>query len=167
MFTAPLPWAPSGARGLATCRLLTLASVAVLLSGCAGAADVRPPQPTGPAAAACRALAERLPEQVGDQERRETEPGSRFTAAWGDPAITLRCGVPKPRALTRTAQLFTVNGVAWLPVPQHADVPTGFYVVERRAYVELVVPEEHAPASDALVDVGKPISRAVPKDPNA
>lgn len=92
-------------------------------------------------------------------------PKSDLTAAWGDPAITLRCGVAKPRAYTPTAQLFAVNAVAWLPVPQDAASPTTFYAVERTAYVEVVVPKEQAPASDALVDLGHVVAKTDPKDP--
>lgn len=94
-------------------------------------------------------------------------PKSDLTAAWGDPPITMRCGVPRPRAYTPTAQLFQVDAVAWLPVPQDAANPTTFYAVERRAYVEVVVPKEQAPASDALVDLGHVIAKTDPKDPAA
>jgi hypothetical protein len=104
---------------------------------------------------------------VSDEDRRDVKPKSELTAAWGDPAITLRCGVAKPRAYTPTAQLFAVNDVAWLPVPQDAASPTTFYVVERAAYVEVFVPKEQAPASDALVDLGNVIAKVDPKDPNA
>lgn len=126
-----------------------------------------PPRPTGPAASACRALADRLPARVSDEERRETDPSSRYTAAWGDPPITVRCGVRKPSQYKPTAQLFTVDDVAWLPVPQDSDTPTRYYAVERRAYVEVVIPVEHAPASDALVDLGKVIAATIPEDPSA
>lgn len=135
----------------------------MLLCGCARTAEVTPPRPTGTAATACRALADRLPARVSDEERRETDPASRYTAAWGDPPITVRCGVRKPAQLTPTAMLFTVDDVDWLPLPQDSDAPTRFYAVERRAYVEVVVPAEHAPASDALVDLGKAIAASIPK----
>jgi hypothetical protein len=129
--------------------------------------DVTPPTPHGAAQRACHALSAKLPKRVSDEDRRAVHPESELTAAWGDPAITLRCGVAKPRAYTPTAQLFAVNAVAWLPVPQDAANPTTFYAVERTAYVEVVVPKEQAPASDALVDLGKVIAKVDPKDPNA
>lgn len=148
-------------------RLVAASLALVLLTGCSGAVDVDPPHPTGDAGQPCRALKKRLPDRVSDEERRSADPASPYTEAWGDPAITLRCGVGKPRSYTSTAQLLTVNDIAWLPVPQDADVPTTFYVVERRAYIELEVPKEHSPASDALVDVGSAISATVPKAPKA
>lgn len=137
------------------------------VAGCSNAVDVTPPTPHGDAARACRALAAKLPKRVSDEDRRTVSPDSEFTAAWGDPAITMRCGVAKPRAYTPTAQLFQVDAVAWLPVPQDSANPTTYYVVERAAYVEVVVPKEQAPASDALVDLGHVIAATVPEDPNA
>lgn len=129
--------------------------------------DVAPPTPHGDVEAACRALAAKLPKRVSDEDRRTVNPESEFTAAWGNPPITMRCGVTKPRAYTPTAQLFQVDAVAWLPVPQDAANPTTFYAVERTAYVEVVVPKEQAPASDTLVDLGHVIAKTDPKDRNA
>jgi hypothetical protein len=37
-----------------------------------------------------------LPEQVEGQQRRDVEPAGPLAAAWGDPAIVLRCGVGPP-----------------------------------------------------------------------
>ena len=54
-----------------------------------------------------------------------------------------------------------------LPSALDAANPTTYYAVERAAYVEVVVPKEQAPASDALVDLGHVITVTVPKDPNA
>lgn len=147
--------------------LVVVAAFGVLLAGCGGAVDVSPPHPGAAAKKTCGALSSKLPEKVDGQSRADTNPKSLLTAAWGSPAITLRCGVAKPDAYTPTAQLFTVNKVAWLPVPQDAKTPTRFYVVERRAYVELVVPKEHSPAANALVDVGHAVKAADPKDPSA
>lgn len=129
--------------------------------------DVSPPHPGAAARKACHALSAKLPEKVDGQSRVKTDPKSALTAAWGSPAITLRCGVGLPDAYSPTAQLFTVNGVAWLPVPQGANPPTRFYVMGRRAYIELSVPKERSPAANALVDVGHAVKAADPKDPTA
>lgn len=143
------------------------APLCLVLSGCGGAVDIAPPDPSARADAACQRLARQLPQRVAGEELRETDPASRLSAAWGDPPLTMRCGVAKPREYTKTAQLFAVNGVAWLPTPQDAELPTTYYVVEREAYIRLEVPADHQPAADALVDLGKAVKKAVPKDPSA
>ena len=35
-----------------------------------------------------------LPSRVSDQPRRTSDDGAGYGAAWGDPAIVLRCGAP-------------------------------------------------------------------------
>jgi hypothetical protein len=44
----------------------------------------------------CRALIASLPEQLDDGVRRRPVSAADRTAAWGDPAVTLQCGVPLP-----------------------------------------------------------------------
>ena len=59
----------------------------------------------------CRALKGSLPEQITPGvHRRTAEPVSDTTDAWGDPAITLRCGVSKGRA---SDDPYTFNAVHW------------------------------------------------------
>ena len=92
-----------------------------------------------------------LPEQVPDQGRRTVEPG-RFSAAWGKPAIVLRCGVAAPPTLTPTSECLEVNGVGWF-----GEEATGgmiFTTTGRAASVEVSVPSAYPLGSGALVDVG-------------
>lgn len=91
-----------------------------------------------------------LPDRVLELDRRKVEPGV-FSAAWGKPVITLRCGVTKPPKLTDASPCFGVNGVGWF-----AEETTGGYLfttIGRRAYVEVGVPSAYAPEGNALVDV--------------
>ena len=100
-----------------------------------------------------------------EQESRSTEPDSPSTAAWGDPAIVLRCGVPRPAALTRTAQLVSVNGVDWF-----AEELTGGYVFTtygRQAYVEVTVPDDYAPEIGPVTELSSSVAEAVPDRANA
>jgi hypothetical protein len=134
---------------------------ALLLAGCApGPVDVPPPSPDPPAAAACRRLHAALPATVDGLDRRPTTPASELTEAWGSPAVVLRCGVPRPAALQPTSQLFSANGVDWLPV-EGAKAWT-FTTIGRVALVEVVVPKRHDPAVGPLVDLAGPITQAVP-----
>jgi hypothetical protein len=55
----------------------------LILVGCGGAVRVEPPVPDGPAAAACRTLAERLPRKLDGAERVESAPASPYVAVWG------------------------------------------------------------------------------------
>ncbi|GAC1442681.1 MAG: hypothetical protein NVS3B26_01280 [Mycobacteriales bacterium] len=87
---------------------LILAATALTLAGCTShpaahaqsQAPVAVPVPTAAAPlvlSSCRALTATLPEQLvpGTHRRPVTgDPGR--TAAWGDPPITLQCGVPLP-----------------------------------------------------------------------
>jgi hypothetical protein len=103
----------------------------------------------------CTALLDQLPVRVLNAERREVEPG-RFSAAWGDPPITLRCGVEKPPKLSPSSPCFEVNGVGWL-----AEEATGGYLfstIGRTTYVEVGVPSHYSPEANALVDLAAAVS---------
>ena len=93
-------------------QVAVLATLATLLAGC-GRVAVHDPTPDARGARSARALMADLPTQVLDQDRRTVEPG-RFSAAWGKPAIVLRCGVAAPPTLTRRSECLEVNGVGWL-----------------------------------------------------
>jgi hypothetical protein len=96
-----------------------------------------------------------LPAIVLDSKRRTVEPG-RFTAAWGDPAITLRCGVDKPPKLTAASPCYEVNGVGWF-----AEEASGGYLfttIGRATFIEVGVPSRYAPEANALVDLAATVS---------
>jgi len=132
------------------------------LAGCAGAPPVPVSPPTGPARD-CARLRAALPETVADGEQRATTPASRRTAAWGDPPVVLRCGVPRPAGLTPTAQLIEVNGVDWVLAERARWFV--FTTAGRRTYVELRVPAStpRSAATAPLVDVAAAVRRAVPR----
>ena len=135
---------------------------ALLVAGC-GEGAVRVPVPTPDPAVARLCAGLRLPETVLGAKRRDTSPDSPLTAAWGSPAIALRCGVPRPAALRPDAQLVTVNGVDWFGEP--ADRPVTFTAVARQAYVEVTVPRKYSPPGDVLIELGRPITATIPTKP--
>jgi hypothetical protein len=100
-----------------------------------------------------------LPHTVDDADRRDVTPDSPYVAAWGDPAIILRCGVARPPALAPTSELVTVNGVDWLPEPE--DAGYRFTTTGREAYVEAWVPNDYAPEVNPLVDLAAAVTAAV------
>ncbi len=124
-----------------------------------------PPSPPPAARAYCASLARELPARLGGLARRAVIPSSPLTAAWGNPPIALRCGVPLPAALAPTAELTVVNGVAWFPQPAGSATPSLFTAVGREAYVELGVPARYAPAGPILVAISNAIAPAVPAKP--
>jgi hypothetical protein len=70
---------------------------------------------------ACTDVLAALPERMAGQDRRTVD-GSRYAAAWGDPAIVLRCGVPLPRTF-KGDPCITRNGIGWsVPLDQADDL---------------------------------------------
>jgi hypothetical protein len=105
-----------------------------------------------------------LPGRVAGQPQREVDSGDGFGAAWGDPAIELRCGVPRPRGLTRTAACQVANGVGWfVPEAQQTGRPEDITMttVGRAQYVEVRVPEEYFPPPATMVDLGPAVKRTI------
>lgn len=106
------------------------------------------PHPTGAVAAGCRRVMANLPATVdGNPLGRRTE----FTAQWGKPATTLRCGVPKPAALTPSSDCMGVNGVGWLT--EHRGNVYTFTTIGRAGWLEVRVSPTIMPPSNALVDL--------------
>jgi hypothetical protein len=134
--------------------------VAVVLVIEARRVDVPAPVPPAEVAAACAALPAALPEQVESQSRRPTSPASSLTAAWGDPAIVLRCGVPRPAALEPTSEVVEVNGVEWFGEPT-ADGYV-FTTTGRVANVEVRVPNAYAPEVNPLTDLAAAVTENIP-----
>jgi hypothetical protein len=96
---------------------LLVALSLLLAAACSGSGSSEPvsltgvPGVTGSALQTCTQLQTRLPATLHQgQKRRETTPTSPTTAAWGDPAVLLRCGVSPgdPRD-----EPYEFNGVRW------------------------------------------------------
>src|SRR3954470_23816342 len=67
----------------------------------------------GPAATACPDLLRRIPaDGLRDRPRRPVTAGAERNAAYGDPPITLACGVAAP-ALPVGADVYLLSGVCW------------------------------------------------------
>jgi hypothetical protein len=133
-----------------------LAVAAGLLAGCSGASSSVAPAPQA-TSAACTGLLTRLPAGVADQIRvTDPAPGA---AAWGDPRILLRCGLP-PSPPT-TTPCIEVNGVDWL----FDETGDGFRLTTygRRPAVQLDVPAGYgrSKANAAMVDLA-PAVQALP-----
>jgi hypothetical protein len=99
-----------------------------------------PPKPDTATETACVKVFAELPVQLGELEPRRTETDSSFVAAWGDPAVVVRCGVGKPAVFgtAEAAQLVEVNSVLWQPDPQRDR--TVYTTVDRSVYIDVTVP---------------------------
>lgn len=127
-------------------------AVALVTAGCGDqTVQMQPPETDGQTAEVCAALVADLPDTLLGADRATVQPESEIMAAWGDPPIGLRCGVPRPSSLEIDSVLDEVNGVAWLPQPE--DAPTVYTAVEREAYVELTVPPSYGAPAPALVEL--------------
>ncbi|MFC7491746.1 MULTISPECIES: DUF3515 family protein [unclassified Knoellia] len=114
------------------------ATAVLMLSGCSSAVEIEPaPLADGEV---CRAVASAWPADVGDQARRDVSDASAG-AAYGDPAIIARCGVP-PLGPT-TDDCIEVDGMGW--VAQQLSDGTRFTTFGRDPAIEVLIPSDYAP----------------------
>ncbi len=142
---------PGSRRTRGVCTLLplgALGAVAALLVGCSGPPEIASYDLSDADRAACEAFVDDLPASLADEERVDVEPDDALGAAYGDPAITVTCGVPVPAGFDQTSRCDEVNGVGWF-IPDGSDDDTtadlrlsvpGFSPV-----VEIVVPSDYRP----------------------
>jgi Protein of unknown function (DUF3515) len=112
-----------------------------------------PPALTAAAQRSCQDLISALPTDLGDLPARPVDSSSPYVAAWGEPAVTLRCGVPRPPSFIATADVQQINGVTWFA--ERRGGTTAWTAVDRPVYVEVLVP-----AADASAPVAR-LSTAV------
>ena len=146
---------------MSTVAAATAAGIAaVTLVGCAGPVTVES-APDG-SSQACAAVVALLPADVVGATRRETG-GGAGTAAWGDPAILLRCG--EEVVLASTMPCVTVpgepDGVDWVVLASD-DSGSIVRTFGRDPAVEVEVPAAYGPAPvGVLPELGEAVS-AVP-----
>jgi hypothetical protein len=123
---------------------------------------VAAPSPARQVAAFCGRLHDALPDRLDGRTPTTASPVSSLTAAWGDPAVVLRCGVPKPRLLEPTSEVIEIDGVQWFL--HETDAAYVFTTVGREAFVQVRVPTKvpREQATAPLVDLARPVISAVP-----
>jgi hypothetical protein len=68
------------------------------------------------AATVCRALLARLPETLRGERQRPVTAGAEHNAAYGEPPLLVRCGVPGVTLpATSTETVYPLSRVCWLP----------------------------------------------------
>jgi hypothetical protein len=154
------------------------AATALLLTACggsgSGSVSVATPQTTGAVTQQCAALQKALPQTLMGLSRRDTSPSSPNTAAWGDPAVTLRCGAGMPSVLDPHSKDYNpesdnlsgaeVGGVCWASVHSQADQSYIFSSVDQQAIVEVHVPGAYAGRQAPLSELAGAVAKASPLD---
>ncbi|RPK90615.1 MULTISPECIES: DUF3515 domain-containing protein [Streptomyces] len=143
-------------------------SAAVLVLAAAGCSlsaaqpSITVPTPSSEAAAYCKALYEELPKTVLELERSDPSPDSELTAGWGDGAIVLRCGVPRPAKMDDPqSQGVEADGVTWMLEEPEGSGPR-FTTTYRKAYVEVTLSSAYAHDITPLASFAGPVSKTVP-----
>lgn len=150
-------------------RLIGLPALALLITtaGCSSADDdtrTSVPTPGPKVTGLCRNLDRALPSEVDGQHRRDPAPASALTAGWGNPAIILRCGVPRPAEMDDPqADGVEVDGVGWL-LQKRDDGSYRFTTTLREFYVEVTIPKARTGDGMApLVDLAPAVAKTVPE----
>jgi hypothetical protein len=110
---------------------------------------------------ACASLVDDLPHRVSERARRDTN-GNELGAAWGDPAIELRCGVGTPAGYQQFSPCQRVNGIDWfVPEKQIADQGSDVLLttIGRKPAVEVAVPADYRPPDAVMVDLADAIKK--------
>jgi hypothetical protein len=126
----------------------------------------------------CLAVTSQLPAKVRDLPARKVSAGPEQNAAWGEPPITVACGVTQPTMCERIdgghtgcvpldATMFAMNGVCWWGDDgPAADV---FTTMDREVAVRVTVPGSYQQSaqwanefSDAVVKTVKSKTAGVP-----
>jgi len=125
---------------------------------------VQTPELAPAAAGTCADLVGALPSTVDSASRRDVEPSGAPAAAWGDPAILLRCGVAMPESFDEFATCQETDGVGWF-IPEEQMTGEGESItmttIDRAVNIEVTLPPEHWPPANAMVDLAPAIKRYV------
>jgi hypothetical protein len=136
------------------------AALLLVLAGCGepvvAVGDVPTPPPAD--AAACAALTADLPTKVGDSlKKRTVEPKSPLIAAWGKPAVVLRCGVGVPASYHPGVDLQVVDDIGWFGDDRATDVV--YTAMTQQPRVAVAVPKSHSSSFDILIDLSGAVGR--------
>jgi len=126
----------------------------------------------------CLAVTSQLPTTLRDRPGRKVTAGPEQNAAWGEPPITLACGVTQPTMCERVdgghpgcvpldATMYAMNGVCWWG--QEGPAANVFTTMDREVAVRVTVPASYSQAaqwanefSDAVVKTVKSKTAGVP-----
>lgn len=132
----------------------------LFLAGCGAGTVATAPAPHA-TAAACAQVAAHWPATVGGAERRPTSTSGLgtqgATAAWGDPAVIARCGMPQ--LAPTTDPCIEVDGIGWVT----QDITDGVRLTTfgTNPALEVLVPSSYG-AGPLLLPAFDEAARALP-----
>lgn len=111
------------------------------------------------AATVCRALLSQLPASIRELSQRPVTAGPEQNAAYGDPAITVSCGVAMPE-IPPTDLVYPLSRVCW----HSADRPeaTEWTTVDREVPVRVTVPKRYDEPGQWTIAFSDPVVATVP-----
>ncbi len=129
-------------------------SLVLVVAGCSPALpSITVPLPPG--APSCAALVKVLPRSLAKGVvSRVVTPAGTTTAAWGNPAVVLRCGVPEGNPLDDPVEL---DGVRWLV---HDDgAAHRWTTLDRAVPVEVVVPDSYDSQAELVIGLSAALTK--------
>jgi hypothetical protein len=115
----------------------------------------------GQATTACPDLLGRIPATgLRDRPRRTVTAGADRNAAYGDPAITLTCGVPAP-TLPVGADVYLLSGVCWYS--ETDGTATVWTTVDRDTAVRVRVPKAYEAPGQWVIEFSPAVTAALPR----
>ena len=149
---------PPAARGAAL--LGPVLAGLLLLAACGGPVELASPPATD--RDDCSALATKLPHRLAGLPPAAYTPKDAYGGAWGDPPMTLTCGVGVPSGFGPASSCITANGVDWFASDKEtndngSDITLTAVTLKPR--VALHVPPRYrgGTLSAALVDLAGPL----------
>lgn len=134
-------------------KLAVLAASALLLTGCTATVSLDPAADANDPA--CADVMVRLPDAIGELERRQTN--SQSTAAWGEPtSVIFRCGLEPVTVSNLTC--VTASDQDWL-VDESNKPSYRFVSFARTPAVEVILDSQKISGVSALDELSSAISR--------
>jgi Protein of unknown function (DUF3515) len=109
-------------------------------------------------ATVCRALLSMLPDRLGDRAQRPVTAGPEQNAAYGDPPVTVACGVT-PASYPLTDEVWSTKGVCWHLSKEAASGAAVWETVDREVAVKVTTPSVYDP--QVAVAFAAPIASSV------
>lgn len=130
---------------------VALGALTCAAAACGGPVNIPEPNPDPEIRRICEQVVNNLPPTVLDAPQRDTT--GTISAAWGEPLITLTCGIDKPAAMQTDTRCFEVNGVGWFA--QEGEGGMIFTTIGRAVNVQVGIPDTYSPEADGLVDLAQ------------
>ncbi|WFE27299.1 DUF3515 domain-containing protein [Solwaraspora sp. WMMD791] len=112
----------------------------------------------------CRALLSQLPGTLRDLRQRRVSDGAEQNAAYGEPPITVACGVP-PAEFAPTDLVYALDGVCWHAAEQ--PDATVWTTVDREIPVRVSVPGAYDEPGQWVAAFADTLIETVPSDADA